>query len=105
MLSKSLPFLSSILRWNLAQPVEQFSFCRGSRQSLPSALTLEDAPREALLPRDSEDLSPRVAEMAFDVIVRPRQAGQLVTVKEAGPIALAQGQSSDMPFSRWRPNS
>ena len=87
MLSKSLPLLRQLLRWNLAQSVEQLGLRRRSRQQFPSALTLQSASCEPLLPRDSEPLTPRIAKQAFDLVIGPRQAGHIVTVEEAGPIA------------------
>ena len=87
MLSKSLPLLSQLLRWNLAQSVEQLGLRHRSRQQFPSALTLQSAPCEPLLPRDSEPLTPRIAKQAFDFVIGSRQAGYIVTVEEAGPIA------------------
>ena len=86
-LSKSLSLLSQVRWWNLTQAVEQCGLCRRSRQQFPSPLTLQGAPREPLLTGDSEHLPPRIAEMAFDLIVGPRQAGHVVTVEEARPIA------------------
>ena len=88
MLSKSLPLLRQLLRWNLAQSVEQLGLRRRSRQQFPSALTLQSAPCEPLLPCDSEPLLLRIAKQAFDLAIGPRQAGYIVTVEEAGPIAL-----------------
>src|SRR5688500_7295702 len=85
--SKSLSLLSQVLWWNLAQSVKQLGLRRRSRQQFPSALTLQGAPGEPLLADDSEYLTPRSAEMAFDLIVGPWQTRHVITMKEARPIA------------------
>jgi len=87
MLSKSLSLLNQVLWWNLAQSVKQFGLRRRSRQQFPSALTLQGAPREALLAGDSEHLTPGIAEKAFNLIVGPRQARHIIAMEKARPIA------------------
>ena len=87
MLSKSLSLLNQVLWWNLAQSVKQVGLRRRSRQQFPSALTLQGAPRAALLTGASEHLTPGIAEKAFNLIVGPRQARHILAMEKARPIA------------------
>jgi hypothetical protein len=45
--------------------------------------------RVPLLARGPQQAAPRVAKVAFQLVVGPRQSRHLIAVKQAGPIAAA----------------
>ena len=58
-------------------------------QEFPGALALQRPLRLPLLARGPQQAATRLAEVAFQLVVRPRQARHLIAVEQAGPIAPA----------------
>jgi hypothetical protein len=89
MLSKALPFLGQLLRWDLTHRSEERRLYWGAREKCPSAWALQRALGEALLARGPQQAAPGIPAVAFERVVRPRPARDVIAVKQAGPIALA----------------
>ena len=89
MLSKALPLLCQVLEWRVRHGIQEFGLGRGAWQQFPRALALQHALRQALLARGPQQAATRITEAAFEVVVGPRQAGDIVAVEQAGPIAPA----------------
>ena len=87
--SKALPFLHQLLRGGLAHGIEYLGLGWRAREEFPSALALQRALREALLPCGPQQAAPCITEVAFELVVGPRQARHVIAVKQAGPIAPA----------------
>ena len=52
-------------------------------------MALQRALREALLARGPQQAATGITEVAFELVVGPRQARHVIAVKQAGPIAPA----------------
>ena len=89
MRSKALPFLHQLLRWGLTRGLEYLGLCWGAREEFPRALALQRALCEPLLARGPQQAAPGITEVAFELVVGPREARHVIAVKQAGPIALA----------------
>jgi hypothetical protein len=89
MRSKALSFLRQVLRESVTYDIQYLGLCWGAREEFPRALALQRALREALLACGSQQAAPCITEVAFDLVVGPRQARHVIAVKQAGPIAPA----------------
>ena len=89
MFNNALPFLRQLLRWGLTHGLEDLGLCWGAREEFPRALALQRALGETLLACGPQQAMPCITEVAFDLVVGPRQARYVIAVKEAGPIAPA----------------
>ena len=89
MRSEALPFLRQLLTWSLTHGIEKLGLCGGAREEFPSALALQRVLCETLLACGSQQAAPGITEMAFELVVGPRQARHVIAVKQAGPIAPA----------------
>ena len=89
MLSKTLSFLSKVLRWDVTEAVESLGLNRRSREECPRPLALPRALRQALLARRPQQGTAGIAEPAFDLVVRPGQPRHVVAVEQPRPIAPA----------------
>ena len=58
-------------------------------QELPGALALQRPLRLPLLARGPQQAATRIAKVAFQLVVGPRQPRHLIAVEQAGPIAPA----------------
>ena len=56
-------------------------------QELPSALALQRPLRLPLLARGPQQAATRIAKVAFELIIGPRQTRHVITVEQPGPIA------------------
>jgi hypothetical protein len=86
---KALPLLGQVLRWGLTEGL--LSSCRCGRvgQQLPGTLALQRPLRLPLLAGGPQQAAPRLTKVAFELVLGPRQARDLIAVEETGPIAPA----------------
>ncbi len=89
MRSKALPFLRQSLKRGLTHGIESLGLCWGAREEFPSALALQRTLCEALVARGPQQAATGITEVAFELVVGPRQARHVIAVKQAGPIAPA----------------
>src|SRR2546428_5984251 len=87
MLGKALPFLRQLFGGGGRQRRKEGSLGRGSRQQFPGTLALQRALRQPLLACSAKQAVTRIAEVAFEFVVGPRQSRHLIAVEQARPIA------------------
>jgi len=78
MLSQALPFLCQLLTWGLTHGIKELGLCWGVREECPSALALQRALREALLACGPQQAPPCITQVAFELVVGPRQARHII---------------------------
>jgi len=81
--------MCQVLRWDLTHGIAPLGLGWGARKEFPRALALPRALCEALLARGPQQAAPCITEVAFELVVGPRETRHVITVKQAGPIAPA----------------
>src|SRR5262249_15959131 len=89
MRSKALPFLSQVRRSGLTQGPQYLGLCQWLREKFPGALALQRALRLALLTRDPQQAAPRLAKVAFQLIIGPREVRHIIAVEQPRPMTAA----------------
>ena len=73
MRSTALPGLRQVRGEGLPQGIAYFGLCRGLGQELPGALTVQRPLGLPLLARGPQQAATRLAQVAFQLVIGPRQ--------------------------------